>query len=137
MNRADLYNPVVPKYIFLRTPLWYICNIEDPPPKKKKSIVFRHKQSYRNTPQALIFSSVTISPNTCSLILTISRGFVNTTCLVSYLVKTKEAQILDNTPSSDLLPGGYLARHLQSDLDYLQRVCEHYLTPSSLEQTLI
>lgn len=38
------------------------------------------KPSSLTTCQARIFDPVSVSPATCSLIFTISKGFVNTTC---------------------------------------------------------
>lgn len=53
---------------------------------------------------------------------------------VSHLVKPKEAQVPDDRQSADPRPRGDLSCHLQTDLYYLQRVCEDHLGSSSLEE---
>ena len=42
-------------------------------------------------------------------------------------VEAEEPQLLDDAPSRDLGAAGNLARHLQPDLDNLQRIREHHL----------
>ena len=53
--------------------------------------------------------------------------------MIVYLVESKKAEVFDDGAGSDAFPGYYLTRHLETNLDNLQRVGKHNLTPSSLK----